>query len=111
MLQRPACPHCHAPMKRQSWGFVDWVAYAWALEAVFWVVAAVGFIVLSALHAQSYVWVLGVVVFAAMALCTEWWVASYRCAGCDFVATRSEIAGRLDGRRLTLRRPSAAAHR
>ena len=78
-------------MQRQTWGFVDTVAVSWALELVFWVVVLTGYALLSALHAESYVWVLGIAVFTVIALCVEWVVSTFRCAECDLIATRRDL--------------------
>ena len=81
-------------MQRQAWGFVDTVAVSWAFELMFWIVVLAGYALLSALHAESYVWVLAIAVFAVIALWIEWAVSTFRCAECDLVATRRELQWR-----------------
>jgi hypothetical protein len=56
MLMKRACPQGHAWLPRRSLQLVDTVAYGWAVEALLWVGVAVLYVVLSALHAEAYVW-------------------------------------------------------
>jgi hypothetical protein len=81
-------------MQRQPWGFVHAVAVTWALELVFWMVVLAGYVLLSRLHAEPYVWVLATAVFAVIAFGVEWGISTFRCARCDLVATRAELCGR-----------------
>ena len=94
ILEKPSCPLGHGYMQRQTWGFVDTVAVSWAFELVFWIVVLAGYVLLSWLHAEPYVWVLAIAVFVAIALGVEWGISTFRCAHCDLIATRRELWAR-----------------